>query len=313
MMVHHTRCRADPAQASIMLSRPASGRTVEAASGPAQRRFELILIKPSHYDDDGYVIQWFMSAMPSNSLAALYGLAADAEARRVLGHDTAINVTVIDETNTRIKPHRLIRRIVRNGGFGMVGLVGVQSNQYPRALDIARPLRAAGIPVVIGGFHVSGTIAMLPVLTPDLQEALDLGVSLFAGEAEERFDELLRDAADNTLKPVYNYMRELPNIQAVPLPFSREQRSSARSVAGRRSMPAAVARSSVRSAPSSMSKGANPAAVLRTMLRRSSGTTTKTGSRGSLSPMTISLATRIGSRSWTASSRCGKRPASMSG
>ena len=35
------------------------------------RRFQLILIKPSHYDDDGYVIQWFRSVMPSNSLAAL--------------------------------------------------------------------------------------------------------------------------------------------------------------------------------------------------------------------------------------------------
>ncbi len=38
----------------------------------------------------------------------------------------------------------------------MVGLVGVQSNQYPRALDIARPFREAGVPVVMGGFHISG-------------------------------------------------------------------------------------------------------------------------------------------------------------
>ena len=100
-----------------MPNRPASRQPITVASGPAQRRFELILVKPSHYDDDGYVIQWFMSAMPSNSLAALYGLAADAERRRVLGSD-AINVTVIDETNTRVKPQRLIRQIVRNGGFG---------------------------------------------------------------------------------------------------------------------------------------------------------------------------------------------------
>ena len=47
-----------------------------------QRRFQLILIKPSHYDDDGYVIQWFRSIMPSNSLAALYGLAIDAASAR---------------------------------------------------------------------------------------------------------------------------------------------------------------------------------------------------------------------------------------
>jgi radical SAM superfamily enzyme YgiQ (UPF0313 family) len=199
-----------------------SPRASENAHGPPaswRRRFELILVKPSHYDDDGYVVQWFMSAMPSNSLAVLYGLAKDAERRRVLGDDIAINVTVIDETNTRVRPRQLIRQIARNGDFGMVGLVGVQSNQFPRAIDIARPLRAANIPVVIGGFHVSGTIAMLPDLTPDLQEALDLGISLFAGEAEERFDELLREAARKTLKPIYNFMNDLPTIKATPSPF----------------------------------------------------------------------------------------------
>jgi hypothetical protein len=46
------------------------------------------------------------------------------------------------------------------------GLVGVQSNQFPRALDIARPLRAAGLQVAIGGFHVSGCLAMLPEMQP---------------------------------------------------------------------------------------------------------------------------------------------------
>ena len=73
-----------------------------------QRRFQLVLIKPSHYDDDGYVIQWFRSVMPSNSLAALYGLAIDATERQVLGRDVSIDVTPVDETNTRIKPNKLI-------------------------------------------------------------------------------------------------------------------------------------------------------------------------------------------------------------
>ena len=31
----------------------------------ATERFSLVLIKPSHYDDDGYVIQWLRSAIPS--------------------------------------------------------------------------------------------------------------------------------------------------------------------------------------------------------------------------------------------------------
>ena len=47
----------------------------------ARRRFRLVLIKPSHYDDDGYVIQWVRSPIPANSLACLYGLAEDAKAR----------------------------------------------------------------------------------------------------------------------------------------------------------------------------------------------------------------------------------------
>lgn len=41
------------------------------AAGEAKRRFRLILIKPSHYDDDGYVIQWWRSSIPSNSLASV--------------------------------------------------------------------------------------------------------------------------------------------------------------------------------------------------------------------------------------------------
>ena len=55
----------------------------------ACKRFTLILIKPSHYDDDGYVIQWARSAIPSNTLAVLHGLAADCRERRVLGEERA--------------------------------------------------------------------------------------------------------------------------------------------------------------------------------------------------------------------------------
>jgi hypothetical protein len=187
--------------------------------GLSKRRFQLILIKPSHYDDDGYVVQWIRSVMPSNSLAALYGLAADARERKVLGANVDIDVTPIDETNTRIRPRRIIAKIRRHGGFGLVGLVGVQSNQFPRALDIARSLRAAGVSVVIGGFHVSGCLAMLDGIQPDLQLALDMGVSLFAGEAEERLDSVLRDAAARKLRPIYNFLSDLPAVESAPVPF----------------------------------------------------------------------------------------------
>src|SRR5258708_17098795 len=116
-----------------------------------KKRFLLFLIKSSHYDDDGYVIQWVRSALPSNSLACLHGLAVDCAQKRVLGDDVEIESIPIDETNTRVRPQLIAERIERNGGFGMVALVGVQSNQFPRALDVARPLPAAAIQVCIGG------------------------------------------------------------------------------------------------------------------------------------------------------------------
>ncbi len=183
------------------------------------RPFHLLLIKPSHYDDDGYVIQWWRSSLPSNSLAAVYGIAQDCAQRRVLGEDVEIRIRALDETNTRIDPRRLIREMGADGGQALVGMVGVQSNQYPRALDIARRFREAGLPVVIGGFHVSGCLAMLKQLPRELQEALDLGISLFAGELEGRLDGLLADAAEGRLKPVYDYLNDLPDMTGKPTPY----------------------------------------------------------------------------------------------
>ncbi len=183
------------------------------------KRFHFVMIKPSHYDADGYVIQFWRSAMPSNTLATLYGLAEDCRRRKVLGDDVELTLSELDETNSRVDVARFVRQIRRDGGRGLVGLVGVQSNQFPRALDLARQFRAEGIDVCIGGFHVSGCLAMLPDLTPELVEALNLGISLFAGEAEGRLDTVLRDAHAGELKPIYNYMNDLPALDDVPTPI----------------------------------------------------------------------------------------------
>jgi radical SAM superfamily enzyme YgiQ (UPF0313 family) len=184
-----------------------------------RKTFHLVMIKPSHYDDDGYVIQWVKSVMPSNTLATLYGLGLDCAERRVLGDDVDIELTGYDETNTRIRPEKIASMIRDAGGLGLVGLIGVQSNQYPRALDIARRFRELDIPVCIGGFHVSGCLAMLPEITPDLQEALDMGVTLFAGEAEGRLETLLQDAYHGRMPPTYNYLNDLPTLPGSPVPF----------------------------------------------------------------------------------------------
>jgi len=189
----------------------------------AKRRFQLILIKPSHYHDDGYVIRWWRAIIPSNSLAAVYSIAVDCAQRQVLGADVEIDITVIDETNARIKVPVLLARFRRHAGFGLVALVGVQSNQYPRALDIARPFREAGVQVAMGGFHVSGCLSMLDGDAVDLNACRDMGIAMFAGEAEGRLDLVLHDAAARRLAPIYNFMEDLPSIEGAAAPFLPKQ------------------------------------------------------------------------------------------
>jgi len=183
-----------------------------------ERRFIVELIKPSHYDDDGYVVQWMRSWIPSNSLACLYAIARDVAARRALGDDVAIDIHAYDECHTIIPIKRIIRRIKAADG-GLVCLVGVQSNQFPRAIDIAAKFRAAGIQVAVGGFHVSGCLAMLPELPPDIAAAQGFGIALFAGEAEGRLAEVFGDALAGRMKPIYNYMSDLPGLQQQVTPF----------------------------------------------------------------------------------------------
>jgi len=185
---------------------------------PSQKFF-IELIHPSRYDDDGYVVQWWRSWTPSNTLACLHGLAADCAARRVLGDEVEIVINAYDEANEVVPVGRIVRRMAAHGGRGVICLAGVQSNQFPRALDLARQFRSAGLPVIVGGFHVSGSLRMLPEMPQDLKEAQAMGVCLFAGEAEGRMDGLLADAYHGRLKPIYNYLDKLPELGGQPIPL----------------------------------------------------------------------------------------------
>ena len=189
-------------------------------AAPAREPFHFVMIKPSHYDDDGYPIQWFRSAIPSNTLACLNGLTEDVRQRAVLGPGIELRPHTYDETNRRIRPDKIIRMIRKEGGKALIGLVGVQSNQFPRAVDLARRFLTAKLPVMIGGFHVSGCLAMLPEMPPEMREAQALGISFFAGEAENgRLGEVLRDACAGELKPLYNFLDDTPSLEGEPAPI----------------------------------------------------------------------------------------------
>lgn len=174
----------------------------------------VILVKPSKYDDDGYVIHHVRGVLPSNTLNALNGLIR--ETARQMG--VVIDVHLIDETVQLVVPERVMRKWSVPGVPTLVALVGVQTNQFPRAADLARRFHKLGAMVVMGGFHISGSLALLG-MTPELQELREQGISLFAGEAEGRLEELLTDALKGKLKSVY-WMGDLPDLSkewAAPL------------------------------------------------------------------------------------------------
>ncbi len=145
--------------------------------------------------------------------------ALDCAQRQVLGPDVAIDIDVIDESNTRVNIPKLIRRFRKSRQFGLVGLVGVQSNQYPRALDIARPFRAADIPVVMGGFHVSGCLSMLDGRASTLSCARPGDFACLPARPRAGSTTFCATPRRGALKPIYNYMETAGDRRdADPLP-----------------------------------------------------------------------------------------------
>ena len=113
---------------------PATQPNITANNGARSRsrgKFLVQLIKPSHYDDDGYVIQWWRGWIPSNSLSCIYGLALDAKARRVLGDDVNIEIEACDETNSVVPLSRIIRRFRRNGWLAWSAWSGFRATNFP--------------------------------------------------------------------------------------------------------------------------------------------------------------------------------------
>ena len=82
--------------------------------------FHIEIIKPSHYDSDGYVIQWWKAWIPSNSMACLYAISQDCAERRILGDDVTIEVNACDEMNVRVPVEAIAKRIRQPGHRGIV-------------------------------------------------------------------------------------------------------------------------------------------------------------------------------------------------
>ncbi len=182
-------------------------------------RLRVVYILPSRYDDDGYVLRHWRGVLPSNTLGVLKHLTEAVAGRGELGPKFRVTVETYDDTIAPPPLRRIIRAHRRERV--VVGMVGVQTNQFERASDIARALRHAGVQVMIGGFHVSGVLALFDKPSRELQALLDLGVTLVKGEAEApgALAGILLDAYGGALRPIYD-IKELPDLTNAPVPVA---------------------------------------------------------------------------------------------
>lgn len=207
------RARAEAAA----LARLDAGRGSEVAEGSGQcahpvpaapaatpdvcRTVRVYFVKPSKYDDEGRVQCFWKGVLPSNTLGVLAGLNEQYNRRRRDRGDVYLETVLWDEHVDGIITAATIAAIKdkakEDGVEVIVGLAGVQTNQYPRARDIALQFRAAGFTVLFGGFHVSG-------YPPSRRFLEECGVTTVVGEAEGIWDRLIEDYLAGRLARSYS-------------------------------------------------------------------------------------------------------------
>ncbi len=182
------------------------------------RELDVTLIRPTNYTDDGYPIKTRIGVIRSNTLTQMGTLVRDLE-KESFFHNITLNIRKIDEAIEWIPVKDIVKRSKVPGVKSIVMLVGVQTNQYPRALDIASQFLPYGIPVLIGGFHVSGMLAMIGV-TDDLKAAMSKGIILVAGEVEGgRLSAVVEDVLRERAQTLYNFLNPTPNLLDLPIPY----------------------------------------------------------------------------------------------
>ncbi|MEJ2109773.1 MAG: radical SAM protein [Acidobacteriota bacterium] len=192
---------------------------IDTPKSTVKNKLRVVIIRPSKYDDEGYVIRHFRGVLPSNTLACLSSLTKDVAESGKLGDNYSIRVTLYDDTVEKVPIRKIIETHSLPDCRTIVALAGVQSNQFPRAVDLARKFRAGGLQVLVGGFHISGTLALFDKIPPEIQELLDMGATIVKGEVEETWGDILQDAIEDNLKPVYDFLDQKPDLCNQPIPI----------------------------------------------------------------------------------------------
>ncbi len=156
------------------------------------RTLNVVLLKPSKYLESGHVQRFESGFMPNATLSHIASLTPD----EINGFQ--VTVQFVDEyVRSNLDYLNLIRG--SKGTVTLLAVIGVQSHQFHRAIDLAAFARMNGVEhVIIGGPHP---------MTCDTSLLHGRGVSFSLSEAEVVWVDVLDDATRGELKPVYGANR----------------------------------------------------------------------------------------------------------
>ncbi len=170
---------------------------------------KVVIIKPSKYMVDGTVERFYRGFMPNSTVPHIRSM-VPASANHQPTETRAIDEYVHTDVSylSLLEPAR--------HSHTLVALVGVQSHQFHRALDLAALAHRNGCLTVIGGPHI---------MTCDTSMFHGRGVSFAQCEAELVWDEIVNDAASGELKPLYGEgARWQENLESpILVPPSKEE------------------------------------------------------------------------------------------
>ncbi|MBV8773858.1 MAG: radical SAM protein [Deltaproteobacteria bacterium] len=165
------------------------------------RTIRVYFIKPSRYDEEGYVQFFRYGIQPNNTLTVLKALNESLNRRFAVERNVCLETVIWDEIcDGVVSPETLlaIKDKAREDGVELlIGLAGVQSNQYPRGRDLGLQFVARGMITIMGGFHVSGH--------PESRTFLNsCGITTVVGEAENLWAQIVEDYLRGSLKLNYS-------------------------------------------------------------------------------------------------------------
>ncbi|HET8671206.1 MAG TPA: B12-binding domain-containing radical SAM protein [Candidatus Saccharimonadales bacterium] len=178
------------------------------------KKLRVVILKPSKYALDGYVDRYRWGFMPNSTVPHLRSMTPDSL------RGAPLEVLTVDEyVHTDLDYLALLRR--EPGYQTLLAIVGVQSHQLHRALDLTAYAHQNGCLTVIGGPHP---------MTCDTSMLQGRGVSFALSEAELVWLEILQDAMAGELKPLYGQRQRWQQELNAPVIIPPSQRDLKRYV-----------------------------------------------------------------------------------